>query len=181
MLGYFSVSIIHQTLTWTTGTLTCVWDLFACIYLGLYSHPKDFFFSSFFPCCCCWRRWWWSISQYTIWRFTTCDIEYDPPQHWTQCRWMLCFTCTISRGSACLRMWRLQLPCSLYSLESFHSSFFSFLLLLLSLDAHNHVDDYSGTYVKPNLPNLPTPSPPPAFLKITKLSCCCYVRSLYHI
>ena len=31
MLGYFDVSIIFQTLTRTTGSLTCVCDLFACI------------------------------------------------------------------------------------------------------------------------------------------------------
>ena len=30
--GYFGVSIIHRTRTWTTGSLTCVCDLFACIY-----------------------------------------------------------------------------------------------------------------------------------------------------
>ena len=31
--GYFHVSIIHQTLTWTTGSLTCVHSLlYACIY-----------------------------------------------------------------------------------------------------------------------------------------------------
>ena len=45
MLGYFCVSIIHQTLTWTTGSLTCVCDLFACMHtgeLGFESHPKDF-------------------------------------------------------------------------------------------------------------------------------------------
>ena len=29
MLGYFGVTIIHQTLTWTTGSLTCICDLFA--------------------------------------------------------------------------------------------------------------------------------------------------------
>ena len=35
--GYFRVSIIHQTLTWTTGFLTCVHGLqYACVYtLGL--------------------------------------------------------------------------------------------------------------------------------------------------
>ena len=32
MLGYFVVSIVHQTLTWTTGSLTCVCDMFACVY-----------------------------------------------------------------------------------------------------------------------------------------------------
>ena len=32
MLGYFGVSIVHRTLTWTTGSLTCVRDLFACVY-----------------------------------------------------------------------------------------------------------------------------------------------------
>ena len=29
MLGYLDVSTIHRTLTWTTGSLTCVCDLFA--------------------------------------------------------------------------------------------------------------------------------------------------------
>ena len=29
--GYFSVSIIHRILTWTTGSLTCVCDLCACL------------------------------------------------------------------------------------------------------------------------------------------------------
>ena len=29
--GLFCVSIIHQTLTWTTGSLTCVCDLFRCM------------------------------------------------------------------------------------------------------------------------------------------------------
>ena len=28
MLGYFGISTIHQTLIWTTGSLTCVCDLF---------------------------------------------------------------------------------------------------------------------------------------------------------
>ena len=32
MLGYFGVPIVHLTLTWTTGSLTCVGDLFACVY-----------------------------------------------------------------------------------------------------------------------------------------------------
>ena len=32
MLGYFSVSIIHRTPTWTARSLTCICDLFACIY-----------------------------------------------------------------------------------------------------------------------------------------------------
>ena len=31
-LGYFVVSIIHRTLTWTTGSLTCVCDFFARLY-----------------------------------------------------------------------------------------------------------------------------------------------------
>ena len=41
MLGYFVVSIVHWTLTWTTGslTITCIYiyicDLFACI---IYTH-----------------------------------------------------------------------------------------------------------------------------------------------
>ena len=31
--GYYRVSIIHRTLTWTTGMLTCVHDLsYACVY-----------------------------------------------------------------------------------------------------------------------------------------------------
>ena len=29
--GFFVVSIVHRTLTWTTGSLTCVCDLFACV------------------------------------------------------------------------------------------------------------------------------------------------------
>ena len=40
-----SVSIVHRTLTWTTGSLTCVFDFRACIYtldIGLQSHRKDF-------------------------------------------------------------------------------------------------------------------------------------------
>ena len=54
MLGYFSASIIHQTLTWTTGSLTCASDPLASLslslsiyiyiptgYLGLQYHPKD--------------------------------------------------------------------------------------------------------------------------------------------
>ena len=32
MPGYFGVSVIHQTLRWTTGSLTWVCDLFACVY-----------------------------------------------------------------------------------------------------------------------------------------------------
>ena len=32
MLGCFGVSIIHQTLTWGTGSLTSVSDLFACLH-----------------------------------------------------------------------------------------------------------------------------------------------------
>ena len=39
---YFVVSIIHRTLSWTTGSLTCVCDLFACVYRPRFiSHPKD--------------------------------------------------------------------------------------------------------------------------------------------
>ena len=34
MLGYFGVSTISQTLTWITGSLTCVCDLFACMHTG---------------------------------------------------------------------------------------------------------------------------------------------------
>ena len=34
MLGYFGFSIIHRTLTWTTGSLTCVCALF----LHAYTH-----------------------------------------------------------------------------------------------------------------------------------------------
>ena len=37
ILGYSGVSIIHRTLTWTTGSLTCVCDLFAYIYIYIYS------------------------------------------------------------------------------------------------------------------------------------------------
>ena len=33
MLAYFVVSIIRWTRTWTTGSLTCVCDLFACVYM----------------------------------------------------------------------------------------------------------------------------------------------------
>ena len=32
VLGYFGVSVIHRILTWTMGSLTCVRDLFACVY-----------------------------------------------------------------------------------------------------------------------------------------------------
>ena len=32
LLGYFDVAIIHRTLTWTTGSLTCVCGLYACAY-----------------------------------------------------------------------------------------------------------------------------------------------------
>ena len=46
MLGYFVVSIIHRTLTWTTGSLTCVCDPLAYAYTrgaSVYNiHPKDF-------------------------------------------------------------------------------------------------------------------------------------------
>ena len=41
MLGCSSVSILYLTLTWNTGSLTCVRDLFACVYtrdLSLLSH-----------------------------------------------------------------------------------------------------------------------------------------------
>ena len=41
--GCFSISIIHRTLTRTTGSLTCLSDHFAWVYrrdLGLWSHPK---------------------------------------------------------------------------------------------------------------------------------------------
>ena len=31
-LGYLTVTMIHPTLKWTTGSLTCVCDLFACVY-----------------------------------------------------------------------------------------------------------------------------------------------------
>ena len=31
MLEYFTVFIIHRTLTWTTISLICVCDLFACV------------------------------------------------------------------------------------------------------------------------------------------------------
>ena len=49
--GCFSITIIHQTLTRITGSLTCICDLFACITygdLGLWSHPKKIFFFFFF-------------------------------------------------------------------------------------------------------------------------------------
>ena len=48
--GCFSITIIHQTLTRITGSLTCICDLFACITygdLGLWSHPKKIFFFFF--------------------------------------------------------------------------------------------------------------------------------------
>ena len=32
MLGYFAVPIIPLTLTWTTGSITCLCDIFACVY-----------------------------------------------------------------------------------------------------------------------------------------------------
>ena len=35
MLGYFSASIIHQTLTWTTGSLTCASDPLASLSLSI--------------------------------------------------------------------------------------------------------------------------------------------------
>ena len=31
MLGDFNVTIIHQALTWTIGSLTCICDLFVCV------------------------------------------------------------------------------------------------------------------------------------------------------
>ena len=37
MLGYLGVSIIHRTLTRTTGSLTCVCDLFPCVYTKMIS------------------------------------------------------------------------------------------------------------------------------------------------
>ena len=36
--GYFCVSIIHQTLTWTTGSLTCVRS-YACMYTRGWGTP----------------------------------------------------------------------------------------------------------------------------------------------
>ena len=39
--GSFCVSVIHQTLTWTTGSLTCVQDhSYACIYTGGWAHQQ---------------------------------------------------------------------------------------------------------------------------------------------
>ena len=35
MLGYFSASIIHQTVTWTTGSLMCMWSFCFCIHRGI--------------------------------------------------------------------------------------------------------------------------------------------------
>ena len=32
MMGSFDGSIIHRTLTWAAGSLTCVSDLLACVY-----------------------------------------------------------------------------------------------------------------------------------------------------
>ena len=37
MLGYLGVFIIHRTLTRTTGSLTCVCDLFPCVYTKMTS------------------------------------------------------------------------------------------------------------------------------------------------
>ena len=37
MLGYFDDSIIHQTLTWTTASLTCLCNLFA-LYIYIHTH-----------------------------------------------------------------------------------------------------------------------------------------------
>ena len=48
--GYFGVFVIHRTVTRTTGSLTCVCDLFTDVPyahtrdLGLEDHPKDFYF-----------------------------------------------------------------------------------------------------------------------------------------
>ena len=42
--GYLGVSIIHQTLTWTTGALMCVSALFACVCTK--SQPKDYVIES---------------------------------------------------------------------------------------------------------------------------------------
>ena len=51
MLDYFLVSMTHPTLTWTTGSLTCVCVVFLCMRMYIYihggpgftlqSHPKD--------------------------------------------------------------------------------------------------------------------------------------------
>ena len=50
MLGYLDISIIHRTLTWTTGSLTCVCDLFACVYTrgtSIYSLIRMIFATEF--------------------------------------------------------------------------------------------------------------------------------------
>ena len=40
--GCFSVSIIHQTLTWTTGTLTCAEMLMHVIaHVGVWTHVRE--------------------------------------------------------------------------------------------------------------------------------------------
>ena len=36
--GYFSVFIIHQTMMWTTGSLMCMCNLFACVHIYIYIH-----------------------------------------------------------------------------------------------------------------------------------------------
>ena len=39
MLGYFSTSITHQTLTWSTGSLTCVWFPWDDLALNMFNQP----------------------------------------------------------------------------------------------------------------------------------------------
>ena len=54
MLGYFGVSIIHPTLTWTTGSLTFTCDLFACVVTwgsSVYSLIRRTFFHVICPLC----------------------------------------------------------------------------------------------------------------------------------
>ena len=49
---YFVVYIIHQTLTWATGSLTCVCDPFACVYTrgtSVYSLIRRISFACHFP------------------------------------------------------------------------------------------------------------------------------------
>ena len=42
MLGYSGGSIVHQTLTWTTGSLTCVCDLLSCVHIYIHSGALSF-------------------------------------------------------------------------------------------------------------------------------------------
>ena len=42
MLGYFGVSILHCTLTWTTGSLTCIHVFYIHIHMGNHLIPRAF-------------------------------------------------------------------------------------------------------------------------------------------